>query len=360
MTRTSNPVSTRGARLPRAAGVLWVLAVSALAAARPATAAKTDILVLRNGDRITGEVKSLSRGKLSYSTDDAGKLAVEWEKVARLTSRTRFDAEDVSGRRYFGSLTPSERDGFVVFTNGANDTLPILRVIGMAPINATFVQRLSAYLDMGFTLAKANAAETFSLSGMVAYRGPSVGTQFSYDSYAQGQENVPTTTRNTIRESVSWFLQHRWSAVALVQFEQNDELNLDHRVTLGGVVERVLSRSNRMDLSVGAGLVGTDERYRAGATTSDNTSLEGLLAADWQVFHFDSPKLDFSTNVALFPSFTQSGRWRGQSNFRLVYELFKDFNTGIRFTDAFDSSPPEGATKNDYTVELTVGWSYRR
>jgi len=327
---------------------------------RPASAAKTDVLVLLNGDRITGEVKGLARGKLDYKTDDAGRLSVEWDKVSRLTSIHSFEVEDGAGRRYFGRIVPSARDGFVVFQNAGADTLPVPDVIGITPVNATFVQRLSAYLDMGFSLAKANQATTFSLSGQAEYRGPSLGGQLTYDSYAQGQEGVQTTTRNTARQSVSWFLQSRFSLTGLLQFEQNEELDLDHRVTVGGALERTLQHTNQMELSLGAGLVGTQEQFSSAAEASSATSLEGLVAANWDAYHFDTPKLDFSTSIALFPSFSQAGRVRGQGSFRLVYELFKDFNTGIRLTDTFDSRPPEGATKNDYVTELTIGWSYRR
>src|SRR5262245_52392239 len=153
---------------------LLALGLSAAAACspRPAAAAKTDILVLRNGDRITGEVKGLSRGKLDYSTDDAGRLSVEWVKVARLTSVHSFDFEDSFGKRYFGRLVPPSRDGYVVFQDSGTDTLSVMSVIGITPVSATFVQRLSAYLDMGFTLAKANQATTFSLNGQVEYRAP--------------------------------------------------------------------------------------------------------------------------------------------------------------------------------------------
>jgi hypothetical protein len=37
-----------------------------------ASGQKTDSVWIRNGDRITGEVKSLSRGLLKYSTADLG------------------------------------------------------------------------------------------------------------------------------------------------------------------------------------------------------------------------------------------------------------------------------------------------
>jgi len=327
---------------------------------RVSSATKTDILVLRNGDRITGEVKGLNRGKLEYSTDDAGTIFIEWVKVARLTSKASFDAEDSRGNRYFGRLAPSGRDDRLVFEGERTDTVAVAKVIGFTPVNATFIERLSAYLDVGFSLAKANQATTFSLAGMGDYRGPTMGGQLSYDTYAQGQETVPTTTRNTVRSSVSWFFQPRWSAVGIAQFEQNDELNLDHRFTLGAAANRVIRHTNTNELGLGIGLAGTQERFRSSSGVTENSSLEGLVAANWDVFHFDSPKLDFSTSLGTFPSFTQWKRVRGQANFRLSYELVKDFNTGIRFTDTFDSRPPEGATKNDYTLELTIGWSYHR
>jgi hypothetical protein len=347
---------------PRCALHIAALGFSVVAACgpRPALAAKTDVLVLRNGDRVTGEVKGLSRGKLDYKTDDAGRLSVEWDKVARLTSVHSFDVEDTRGRRYFGRLAASGRDGYVVFQNGGSDTLAVMNVIGIAPVNATLAERLSAYLDLGFTLAKANSATTFSLSGKVNYRAPSVGAQLTYDSYAQGQEQVQTTTRNTVRQSVSWYLQQHWSVAGILQLEQNEELDLDHRITTGGAVERVLQHTNQMQLSLGAGLVGTQEQFSSGTASASDTGLEGLLTGDWDAFKFDSPKLDFSTSVALFPSITDAGRLRGQGEFRVVYEVFKDFNAGIRFNDTFDSRPPEGATKNDYVTEFTIGWSYRR
>jgi hypothetical protein len=229
----------------------------------------------------------------------------------------------------------------VVVQSERTDSLRLESVIEITPLSAKFTQRVKSYLDLGFTLAKANTATTLSVSGNVDYRGPQIGTEFAFDSYAQGQESVETTTRNTLRQSVSWYLPHRWSAVGLAQLEQNDELDLDHRVTAGGAMNRVLKHSNQMELSSGVGVVGTQEQFTSDLGTSSSTSLEGLLVANWDAYRYDSPKLDFSTSLALFPSISQAGRVRGQLQFRLEYELFKDFNA-------------------DYVTTLTIGWSYRR
>jgi putative salt-induced outer membrane protein YdiY len=187
-----------------------------------------------------------------------------------------------------------------------------------------------------------------------------MGNQTKFDSYAQGQQSVPTTTRNSLRQTVSWYLPDRWSALAVLQFEQNEELDLDHRLTGGGAMSRTVRQTNTMELSLGAGLVATQEQYSPTTGRTTNSSLEGLLALDWEAFRFDSPKLDFSTGAAVFPSLSQAGRVRSQTDVRLTYEVFNDFNAGVRLSDTFDSRPPEGATKNDYIVTLTIGWSYRR
>ena len=347
----------------RIATGITALALVAAAALRPgpALAVKTDVVVMRNGDKITGEVKGLTGGKLDYSTDDAGRLSIEWEKVARVTSPQQFQVELGTGIKYFGRLGVSSRDGYLAVVHSTVDTLPIESVVEISPINAGFLQRVTSYLDVGFTIAKANQATTFSLSGAADYRGPAIGAQFKYDSYAQGQESVPTTTRNSARQTVSWYLPRRWSAAAIAQAEQNDELDLEHRFTGGGAMNRVLGRSNHMELAAGAGLVGTQERFSSAAGSTSNASLEGLVAMNWSAFRFDSPKLDFSTSVGLFPSLSQAGRIRGQTEVRLKYELFKDFFAGILFTDTFDSRPPdENTSKNDYVSTLTIGWSYRR
>lgn len=331
-----------------------------------AHAAKTDVLTLRNGDRITGDVKWLSRGKLEYSTDDAGRLAVEWVKVVRLVSPHSFEVKMSSGAKYYGRLIAIDRDGVLAVGGVAVDTLDIPSVVQIDVLDAGLFKRVRAYLDLGFNYAKANKAKTFSTSGQMAYRGDRYGSTITFDSYAQGQTSVPTTTRNSAGIQVTRYLPKRWSAVVLAKTEQNDELNLDLRVTGAAVLARDLIHSNQSELTTGVGLAVTRERFSPAAEDSSadgdaRTNLEALLALTWDAFRFDSPKLDFSNSLTLYPSLTTGNRIRGEFTTRLKYELFADFDVGINFTDTFDSRPPdENATKNDFITAFTIGWSYRR
>ena len=331
-----------------------------------AVAQKTDVVVMINGDVITGEVKGLSRGKLDYSTDDVGRLSIEWGKVIGLTSRHHFEVKRASGAKFYGQLSSPQNDGTVIVLGEGADTLRIWDVVEINPLAAGFFQRTRAYLDAGFTFAKANTATTFNLTGQLDYRGSKLGGTLSFDSYAQGQDNSPTTARNTIALRGVRFLPNRWSAVLLTQAEQNDELNLDLRFTAGAAAARMLHQSNRSEVLAATGLVVTEERFSStseGEAPADTSkaNLEALLSVEWDAFRFDSPKLDFTTGLVLFPSISSLGRVRGEYTLRLKYELVKDFNVGINLTDTFDSRPPdETASNNDFITSLTIGWSYRR
>ena len=81
----------------------WAAALSLLVLPFPAWAAKTDIVMLLNGDRITGEVKELAYGQLKFATEDMGTLYIEWTKIASLTTTRTLQVEMLDGRRLLGN-----------------------------------------------------------------------------------------------------------------------------------------------------------------------------------------------------------------------------------------------------------------
>jgi bifunctional pyridoxal-dependent enzyme with beta-cystathionase and maltose regulon repressor activities len=50
-----------------------------------------DVVVLKNGDRITGEIKSLQRGELNFKADYmAEAVRLDWKQVERLISKDKY------------------------------------------------------------------------------------------------------------------------------------------------------------------------------------------------------------------------------------------------------------------------------
>ena len=75
---------------------------------------KTDVLVMKNGDRMTCEVKGLDAGVLYVSFDYIdGTASVDWSKVDRLEITQLFIVKTQDGSMYTGGLgtpeTPADR-----------------------------------------------------------------------------------------------------------------------------------------------------------------------------------------------------------------------------------------------------------
>src|SRR5664280_3402116 len=83
---------------------------SALFLAAPVFARdKTDVLVMKNGDHLTGEVKGLDGGVLYVSMDYIlGTSLVQWSKVDHLESKQLFLVKTEDGSVYTGTLSTAE------------------------------------------------------------------------------------------------------------------------------------------------------------------------------------------------------------------------------------------------------------
>jgi hypothetical protein len=346
---------TRGRRL--AGRALACAAALALLAPRPAAArAKTDVVVLVNGDHVTGEIMGMSRGKLDYKTDDAGRLSIEWTKVVRVTSVHLYELQTSDGTKHYGALMPpgEGEDGSVRLGDGT--TLPVPDVVSIVPLDAGLLARLQAYLDVGFTLAKSNNAMTLTGDGLLRYRGERLGTGLQFDVYFQDDANNVAVSRGSIQLTGDMYFK-RWTAQLVALAEQNDELDLKLRLTAGGGASYAWIRSNTMELTAIGGIAGLREQYTSGEPAY---SLTAYLGGAWDAFRYDSPKLDAGVSVVVYPYLTDLGRVRVTGQFRVKYEIFSDFHVGLNLSDTYDSRPPEEGSNNDYLFTFTIGWSYRR
>ena len=338
--------------------VIHALVVAGLFLPVSLAAQKADTLVLRNGSVIIGEVKRVSHGKLSYKTDDAGTLSVKWDKVQMLVTRNFYEIKMANGWKYFGSLDwPSEpRKIVVVFTSA--DTLDMDRVIAIERMQSGFWARTDGYVDLGFNLTRANQQTEWTLGFQGNYRGPKWGGRLTGSSYFRIQDDAASnTSRNSLGVAAQRFLKNKWSVLASITGEQNEEINLDLRTTTGGGAGYDLVRSNRMELLVISSLVGTNEKYST--STEATVSLELLIGGDWKVFKFESPKLDLQTTLLVFTSLSDIGRVRTQWNLRVSHEVYSDFFVGLTGFVTYDSRPPTvDAVNFDYRANFTVGWSW--
>ena len=321
-------------------------------------AEENDVIILDNGDKMTGEIRKLDRGMLEFKPDRINVIQIEWVRVDFLYSPDQFDLNLESGVRIVGALEKAEEKGrLVVVSEGGQITLDMITVVAMYPLHVRFWKRLRGYLDVGLSYQRAQEKVEWKLGGEVTYRGERWMYKLDSSSYFSQQENIEGTTRNNAQLTARRILKNRWIVGFLTTHEQNDELNLDYRALLGGVFGRFLVQSNRNFLLVSAGLTGTREKYSDSEDIGYNA--EALLSVWYEAYKYVSPKLTFATTLTVFPSLTSRGRVRTNFSARLSYEIFSDFFLSLNGFYNYDNHPPgEEARKHDYAIDTTITWTF--
>lgn len=319
---------------------------------------KTDVVILKNGDHVTGEIKSLERGKLSLSTDSMGTVQIEWEDVERVTSQWVFEVETETGLRIVGSLSPAvEPETMEIIGESFRNTLNRTSVVRLTQIEAGFLARLEGYLDVGFSFARANRATELTLGGEVKSRTVTRQLKTTLSSLFNDRKDLDSTARNVLTVDWTRFFSDRWLVTGLATFTQNQELDLDLRSVFGGDLGRHLIQNNRSLLTVRGGAVFTRERFTG--PDPGRSNIEGKGTIVYELFSFDEPEMDITTTLTVLPSLSDWGRFRADLDTRIQYELFKDFFWSITLFDNYDSDPPsEGSERNDFGINTSVGWSF--
>jgi hypothetical protein len=329
---------------------VWALSASA--------APKTDIVYFKNGDKLTGEVKSLRRGRLSLNTDATGTITIEWDKIAGIVSNQDIQVETASGIRYFGHLATSKEDSeIVVVTGNGPQALDAERVIVMEPIEGRGIHALDIDLSVGYNFTKAGGVTQGNLGINVDYRGQIRIESLRFNTTISDSDTLEASRRLNLGLQHTRLWNNRWFSTGSLTFDQNDELDLDLRTSFGSSVGRFLIQSNRMLWSLDAGLQVSREDLTTG--DEDTDSVEATFSANWDWFLFQDPELDWSTTLQLIPSLTESGRVRGEIDTDLKWELINDLKWGITFYASFDNQPQTvtGST-SDYGVNTTLTYEF--
>jgi hypothetical protein len=353
MSRTGDRrVRARGRELARAA----LLAACLLAAAQPASAADTDLVLLRNGDRLSGEIKQLQYGRLELSTLSIGTIYVEWDKVVALVSPNYFEVETADGSRHYGNLQQGAAGTINVALGGSVEPLDVASVVRIRRIKSSFWERLDGSISLGASYTKSSDIGQGSLAVNLRTKRPAYEFSTDFSTTVTVQPDQPDQSRTMFSASYLRLSRNRWFVPATGRLERNTDLGLDLRSSTGGGIGRRFVQTNRSMFSGAAALMLNRENPVSGETT---TNVEALIAASYEFFTYDTPKTTIDTIFSLYPSLTVSGRYRTEFSLTLNREIVKDFTVGVTGYDSYDNKPPAGSSStHDFGISLTVGWTF--
>lgn len=327
--------------------------------AAPIRAQRADVVVMKNGDRITCSVKQLDRGRLRVETDYMGTAYLDWTQIAGVETTKTFEVELEDGSIYYGNLD-GNRDVLVVNTDRGTRELPIEKVVYITEIKHGFFRRLDGSIDVGFSYKKAGNDVNYSIGGAAKYRTRRNETSLGLSSVLSDRDDAQRSFRNVLGGSYTHFLPDRWYLIATGRAEQNDELALDLRTNLGAAAGRYMFQSNRTRLSVTGGI--TTNRERFSTESSSRTSLEGQLGLLYDYFIHGDLGTDISSNLTLYPSLTDGGRYRLQLDLRYRQEIVTDLFVSFSGWYSYDNKAPVGfaetTSQEDFGLVTALGWEF--
>lgn len=335
-----------------------LLACVFLLVAYPAGAQRSDVVVLDNGNAITGEIKSLQQGKLKFKTDNIGTIYCEWDHVQSLSSSNLFEVENQNGVFHYGMLIATT-EGKTLAILESEDTiiLDMEDVVAIMPIKKTFLERIDGSLNVGFSFTSADNILQYSLESDATYRKRKYMASIRLSSIQTRQEGKDDIIRDSLGFSYTRDFGKRYFGRGSLDFSRNSELGIALRTQLGYSFGRNVIQTNRTRLSWNTGFAISSETPIGEEATEKN--LSAVLGAKYHFFLYNFPKTDILIEFSILPGITDWPRNRVDINASLRREIIKDFTLNFSFYDSYDSDPPAEATSNhDYGAIFSIGWTF--
>jgi len=338
--------------------ILTLVALSSTSTAKSVD----DMVVLNNGDRMTGEIKSLEHGELKFkSSYMLDPVVLNWPSVARLESKDNYIIVLASGRVLTARIQLDAAAGtnersFVMRVGTDSVGVKQTEVIKIRLAEQNFWSQLNGSIDYGFSYTSGNSQYQTQLTVSTIYNGHGYVAGGDVSSVFSGQSQGASTRRNTFNGKYWKLFTERWFYGGLVEVLSSDQQSLDLRTALAGAVGRTMVQTSRTSLSVFGGIGVARERYSSDQPQPRTTTAESLVGLDFSTFRFRS--LDINSRFLVWPSLTEPGRVRMGLNSNFRVELVKDLFWNLNLYENFDSHPLVNAKRNDLGITTSFGWKF--
>jgi len=320
--------------------------------------AQTDTLIFKDGNMLTGEIKNLNRGIITIETDYSDSdFTIEWTDVQGIYSERRFTI-NLSDRSLItdGTMRSISPDSIIIAA------APFLRVVGLEEIvyfrqvNKTFWDRLSASVDLGFSLTKANSLKQYNASAFLGYKTERWTFSGTYRQVLSDQDDIDPTRRTDGAVTADYMMRNGIFFGASLNFLSNTEQRLDLRTTGGLGSGYYFVRNNHMYWNGFLGVAINNENFNEipEEPSADRESYEGIIGTELNLY--DVGDVNLMTNTYWYPSFTEEDRNRVDFRFDVSYDLPRDFYVKGGITINYDSQPAPGASDTDYVIVTGFGW----
>jgi hypothetical protein len=341
------------------AGVLLLLSVPVFAQEN------TDVLVMKNGDRFTCEIKGLTAGVLSVKLSYVdGTISMQWSQVAHLESNRLFLVKTESGQVYTGKLstvdTSNDPPVKIELAESPNKEVEVERrqIVAMSQTSEGFWHRFDGAVNTGILYSKGNESAQYNVSSQVSYLRERWSSEANYNSSLASSSGAELSTRNQVDLNVLRLLRWtNWFYAGNASYLQSSVQEINRQTTLGAGVGRFIKNTNRAKIYVlgGVGWQNTDYHQSIAAQSLQNTAV-GFVGTEIKAFKFKKTNVDLIATV--LPAFSEPGRVRFNTNVTYYIKIAGDLSWNLSFYGNWDNRPPANLSGSDYGSSSGLSWTF--
>jgi hypothetical protein len=334
---------------------LWIIIFFALVSAVSTFAEGPAVVVLTSGNRMTGSVSECSRGNLEFSVDGAGTIDIDWGNVASLESTQDLDVELSSGERAQGQIVSIKGDKLEVKTANGITSLEKKNVVRIMPVSATFAERTSGSIDLGFNFFQAQDEGNLTLHAEAEHKTHKSLTNATFFTLLNRRDDADLETRNKFTLGSRRYLGNKNFVLGEFEVHESTQLDIDSRILAKGAFGRTLVQNNRQIFAIYGGLDYDREQYAELASSQSSGEVLGSL--EWDIFE-SGGKTELETHATTYVSFDRA-RVRLELDTGLRRNLSRNYYWNVHLFEDFDSNPPTAVThQNDFGIAVGIGRSF--
>jgi putative salt-induced outer membrane protein YdiY len=326
--------------------------------------AHADEVIMKNGDRLQGEVVSMEGGNLIFKTPYASKNVIPWDQVERLTSEKILEISLPDKETLKGKVVIAE-DGTLILqpeTGPATEHIPMGEVKAMAPPKPPPEWEFSSRASVGINIEQGNT-EKRTFQGDLNLELKKYPHRFTFygelNKEKAGDPSVDTENNALANFDYNRFVSEKWYLFGNTMAQQDKFADLDllWAVAAGAGYQFWHSKRKNLTLKIGPSYV--SENYSKPMVNMDNKDYRKYAAGFWaidfdmwfferflQVFHHDDGYVSFEdTNV-----------WRLRTRTGIRIPITHGFFTSLQYNYDYVSSPSEGTLNYDSKLLFKLGW----
>ena len=313
---------------------------------------QADVVVLKNGDRLTGVVDSISGGRVLLKTEYAGNVPIASDAIAELTTDAAFDVR-ASGETTTGNFEYSDGQQTLVTESGASVVaLDQVKSAGQNNLAlAALGSEWSSRADLSAILSNGNS-DTVSYNTLIESTLKRDTVEHSVSLLISNEEAEGESTKDQVDLDYGYkrFISEKWYASGNAEYFKDAIKDIDQRITLGAGMGYQFWDDSFGAFSTDLGISAVREDL-AGETETNPALRWGL---DYKKYLLDKRMELFHKQSVLFIPDSDRGEVIASST-GLRYALSDRIDSTARVDVNHETKPPPGSSKTDVTYTIGVG-----